>query len=397
MAEVGEEEAVATSHNGLAVQQGSKFRANSVRADSGGTIDDSGDDGGVVHPSLFGASTSHGEEGHAMRDLPFSGHVRTIASRGSFLQATELKSSSSSRSSLSTDEHPHELGSRGYGPRGGPTFSERVAEWAFKNAPTQLPRCGSTRLGERKAEAPKDIVLAAIPSTAALPAATTIYEIVHGTPAHLNQASGRLLEILTRTRPVQATTPVIQLVLRDPRAVFLAEQIPSSTTNSSSWDGLSDCLNDSSELPHDIDPIRMATVRTYSILGSDSPPNEVTWDMGTQVPILVSSEGLTDVRREDTPVIGVGGKHVYKSTGYCPWLECRVVIDDSGTTVNSLIGTKTLEVSYRLDKIVTSKDGKITKATFVHRACKRTALHFLRQLDGPNADFMVLRNSPLGK
>ena len=219
-----------------------------------------------------------------------------------------------------------------------PTFEEHVASWSSRNAPTQLPRCGSTRLGDRKVFADPSVK-------------TTIYEIVQGTPERWSRTSAQLLERLTKTRPLQPP----------------------------------------------IDPIRMATVRTYSVLGSVSPPSEVTWDMGTQVPILVSSEGLTDVRREDTPVIGVGGKHVYKSTGYCPWLECRVVIDDSGTTVNSLIGTKTLEVAYRLDKIVTSNDGKITRATFVHRACKRTALHFLRQLDGPNADLMVLRNSPLGK
>ena len=143
-------------------------------------------------------------------------------------------------------------------------------------------------------------------------------------------------------------------------------------------------------LSDELHATRLATVRVDSVKSDVKPASVTTWDPGSQITIVVETKGLTDIRNENTHVIGVGGRHVYTRTGYSPIFQTRVVICDSNSTVNALVGTKTLEVAYKIDKVVLSNDGKLDRVTFVHKASRLPALHFIRETSGPNADLMVL-------
>ena len=88
----------------------------------------------------------------------------------------------------------------------------------------------------------------------------------------------------------------------------------------------------------------------------------------------------------------MGGRRVYERTGYCPVFECRVVIDDDGSTSNALIGTRDLEVAYRMDRVELNAEGQLHRVTFVHRASRQPAIRFVRETSGRNKDLMVLES-----
>ena len=152
------------------------------------------------------------------------------------------------------------------------------------------------------------------------------------------------------------------------------------------------------QIPRSTDPspsesfIRRGSVRCGAV--NDDPQQESvgTWDCGTQKTIWAGDKGLTDIRLEKTFVIGVGGRRVYERTGYCPVLECRVVIDDDGSTSNTLIGTRDLEVAYRMDRVELNAEGQLHRVTFVHRASRQPAIRFVRETSGRNKDLMVLES-----
>jgi len=132
--------------------------------------------------------------------------------------------------------------------------------------------------------------------------------------------------------------------------------------------------------------------------GANRP--RITYDNGAQLTIFKGRDALTDIRRESTNVVGVGGRHRYTETGYCELLQARVVICNDALTVNSLVSTSTLEVAYNLANFELTPDGKddaghqinrISKLIFNHRAGKRPDLVFIRHTSGINADLLVLQ------
>ena len=139
-----------------------------------------------------------------------------------------------------------------------------------------------------------------------------------------------------------------------------------------------------------------------SAVRSDAPNRpRITYDGGAQLTIWKDVAGLTDVRRETTNVIGVGGRQKYTKTGYSVLLASRVVISEDALTLTTVVSTATIEVAYNLGSIDLEQAGKdragyeikrISRVVFNHLAAHAPDLVFIRHTSGINADLLVLQD-----
>ena len=149
----------------------------------------------------------------------------------------------------------------------------------------------------------------------------------------------------------------------------------------------------------ELDPMLTSHVSAVRTNHTNRP--RITYDGGAQLTIWKGIAGLTDVRRETTNVIGVGGRQKYTKTGYSVLLASRVVISEDALTLNTLVSTATIEVAYNLGSIDLEQAGKdragyeikrISRVVFNHRAAHAPDLVFIRHTSGINADLLVLQD-----